>query len=222
MIPKDIRDHFPQDDQGRILFFATPPLDTRHVVSARSQSVAGEPLSHSDKYLEAKETRDKLIAERKRKAQDTVDNIVNGVDSKRLKPGFFGEERDTDGRIVPDPTRAAMLQNEAAVAENKANTGERVMVSSMRTKAMEMLSSKMVHATAEEYLQKYGEKALEAFDRDRLPSDDHVDSESGVVEGRVLPPFTTARNLLSQNFWTGRYPDGSGRFEDDYDNRLPR
>jgi hypothetical protein len=28
--------------------------------------------------------------------------------------------------------------------------------------------------------------------------------------------------MLSKNFWTGRYPDGTGRWEDDWDNRLPR
>ncbi|KAF3894196.1 Component of the RSC chromatin remodeling complex (Eurofung) [Trichophyton interdigitale] len=53
-IPKEIRDQFQQDDQGRVLFFNVPPLD---VVSNSHQG-----LSHSLKYLAAKERRLKLIA----------------------------------------------------------------------------------------------------------------------------------------------------------------
>jgi chromatin structure-remodeling complex subunit RSC1/2 len=61
-IPADIRQQFHLDEQGRILFFSTPPLDIIQRMDQR--------LGHSLKYLAAKEERQKLIEEKKRKARD--------------------------------------------------------------------------------------------------------------------------------------------------------
>ncbi|KAJ9203045.1 hypothetical protein DTO164E3_1513 [Paecilomyces variotii] len=58
-IPADIREQFHRDDQGRVLFFSAPPLDIVPSVEQR--------LGHSLKYLAAKEERQKLIEEKKRK-----------------------------------------------------------------------------------------------------------------------------------------------------------
>ena len=61
-IPKDIRDRFPQDDQGRVLFFAKPPVV--HDMTVRGKD--GQPLRHTEKYLKAKEQKERLREERKR------------------------------------------------------------------------------------------------------------------------------------------------------------
>lgn len=61
-IPKHIRDKFPQDDQGRVLFFTKPPVE--HDMTVRGKD--GQVLRHTEKYLKAKEERERLRAERKR------------------------------------------------------------------------------------------------------------------------------------------------------------
>lgn len=61
-IPADIREQFHRDEQGRVLFFSSPPLD---IIPRMDQR-----LGHSLKYLAAKEKRQQLIEERKRKADE--------------------------------------------------------------------------------------------------------------------------------------------------------
>ncbi len=65
-IPKHIRDRFPQDDEGRVLFFTQPPVLPDTVVRGRD----GQPLAHTEKYLAAKAERDKIVATRKRARQE--------------------------------------------------------------------------------------------------------------------------------------------------------
>jgi hypothetical protein len=61
-IPKHLRDRFPQDDQGHVLFFTKPPVVADNIIRGRD----GQPLAHSEKYLAAKAERDQRIAARKR------------------------------------------------------------------------------------------------------------------------------------------------------------
>ncbi|KAJ9499363.1 hypothetical protein H2202_004946 [Exophiala xenobiotica] len=65
-IPKHIRDRFPQDDEGRVLFFTQPPVLPDTVVRGRD----GQPLAHTEKYLAAKAERDKIVATRKRAREE--------------------------------------------------------------------------------------------------------------------------------------------------------
>jgi len=99
-IPRDIREQFPRDDQGRVLFFSAPPLDTRHIVSGSSEDEQGKPLEHSDQYQRA-------LALRKRKHHDgdgedrmEVDGNISTM--SRIKQTKFAEP--TSGTQV---TRAA-------------------------------------------------------------------------------------------------------------------
>ncbi|RMD42332.1 hypothetical protein DV735_g2756, partial [Chaetothyriales sp. CBS 134920] len=94
-IPKHIRDRFPRDDQGRILFFTRPPADTRHIVSGKSDAEHGRPLKHTDAYLAAKADRLKLLAEQQSKKRRANSDRVH----------FFYHD---DGR-ENDPTAAAAL-----------------------------------------------------------------------------------------------------------------
>jgi chromatin structure-remodeling complex subunit RSC1/2 len=58
-IPLPIREQFHRDDQGRVLFFSTPPIDPVPPLSST--------LRHTPAYLAKKAERDKLITEHKRK-----------------------------------------------------------------------------------------------------------------------------------------------------------
>ncbi|CAG8241869.1 unnamed protein product [Penicillium salamii] len=58
-IPEDVRRNFHCDDQGRLLFFSTPPVD--YIPSSTQR------LGHSLKYLAAKESHQVKVEDRKRK-----------------------------------------------------------------------------------------------------------------------------------------------------------
>lgn len=222
-IPEEIRNQFPQDDQGRILFFTRPPIDTRHMISGRTAADKGKPLVHTAQYLEAKEAREKTLSETKRPANDLNGDAVQGHGHKRVKHGHFGEERDSDGRI---------RINQAAFAENGVDLTQKPTIESeeaaqLQVQALKMLSDGMSKGTAEDYLRNYGKNALKIFSEDRMRVTARVQDEE---QREFMLPETNSggdiaadtRKMLGQNFWTGRYADGSGRFEDDFDNRLPR
>ena len=59
-IPDDIREQFHQDEQGRLLFFTTPPLDVL------PPSKKGEALGHSARYLAAKLRREDELKEKRK------------------------------------------------------------------------------------------------------------------------------------------------------------
>ncbi|PYI21170.1 RSC complex subunit [Aspergillus japonicus CBS 114.51] len=74
-IPANVREQFHCDDQGRILFFSTPPLD---IISSYQQK-----LGHSLKYLAAKEERRRLVETKKRKG--TQDQVGQALIVKRRR-----------------------------------------------------------------------------------------------------------------------------------------
>jgi chromatin structure-remodeling complex subunit RSC1/2 len=221
-IPKDIRDQFPQDDQGRVLFFTQPPIDTRHMVTARTTADKGEPLVHSEKYLEAQESRLKAIAERKRNAQ--LNNAASRENRhKRLRLNHFGEERDTDGRIkVNLAAHTERREHEEAESRKVAEEASRIQM-----RALKKLADDMMRSTVNDYLFRYGDQALKYFDEDHLRVTQRAEDErQREMTTPTLSPedaiIADTRRMLSQDKWTGRFADGSGRFEDDYDNRLPK
>ena len=69
-IPKSIRDQFPQDSQGRVLFFTKPPVLSDQAIYDTHVGSKTKQLAHSEKYLAAKAERDKTIASRKRTNED--------------------------------------------------------------------------------------------------------------------------------------------------------
>ena len=214
-IPKDIRDQFPRDGLGRILFFTKPPVETRHMVSGRSELDKGLPLRHSDDYLEAKAARQELIKERKRKAHDEFNGgKVNGDDHKRLNTGAFDENRDAVGRI-----------SASTAEEDEETKAEQGKASQIRSRAMKMLNKGIIDSTVSEYLAKYGDKALEAFDQDQARARVRLSShqeDAAVRMNQGDGSNTDTSTLLGRDFGTGRFVNESGRYEDDYDNRLPR
>lgn len=71
-IPLEIRQQFPCDDHGRVLWFTTPPLNITPAPSQLISPKDGKPLAHTPEYLAAKEKRSKLIAERKQQIQERM------------------------------------------------------------------------------------------------------------------------------------------------------
>jgi chromatin structure-remodeling complex subunit RSC1/2 len=65
-IPSELREIFPKDDQGRVLFFTKAPVV--HGWTVRGSN--GEVLKHSERYLEANKEKEKLKGERKRAREE--------------------------------------------------------------------------------------------------------------------------------------------------------
>jgi chromatin structure-remodeling complex subunit RSC1/2 len=60
-IPADIREQFQRDEQGRVLFFTAPPVNSSRIVAKE-----GQALGHSARYLALKAKRDAArVAKRK-------------------------------------------------------------------------------------------------------------------------------------------------------------
>ncbi|KAH7138079.1 hypothetical protein B0J11DRAFT_475353 [Dendryphion nanum] len=77
-IPQDIREQFQRDEQGRVLFFTAPPLNTPSIVRKE-----GSSLGHSARYLAAKAKREALIAAKRKSTEaGAVDREEN---AKRLR-----------------------------------------------------------------------------------------------------------------------------------------
>ncbi|KAF2470470.1 Bromodomain-containing protein [Lindgomyces ingoldianus] len=109
-IPPEIREQFQRDDQGRVLFFTAPPLNTSHIVKKE-----GSALGHSAGYLAAKAKRDALIAA-KRKAQE-ADAAEREETAKKAR--FEAEEKFK--RDVAELGIKAMraLENQLAAATKR-------------------------------------------------------------------------------------------------------
>ncbi|KAF2730457.1 Bromodomain-containing protein [Polyplosphaeria fusca] len=66
-IPPEIRQQFQRDEQGRVLFFTTPPVNEERMVSK-----PGAALGHSARYLVAKQKRDELRAAKRKALESTA------------------------------------------------------------------------------------------------------------------------------------------------------
>ena len=157
MIPAEIREQFPQDEQGRVLFFTTPSADTQHIVQGRTSAEKGDQLAHSLRYLAVKadRERERENAARKRQLHSTGDAEVENErvteSKKRVKAGFFaadGEQRDADGRISANPDKALQI---AAAQEQR--------LEFLKTRALATLVRQLNQGTDSFYKAEYGEKA---------------------------------------------------------------
>ncbi|KAJ5885302.1 Bromodomain [Penicillium taxi] len=106
-IPADIREQFHCDDQGRVLFFASPPLDIIPASQPR--------LSHSLKYLATQQERQKKVAERKRKIKEEVNKREEEAKRQRVD-----EEAALDARInalIPKAVECMVKQVDSGTDE---------------------------------------------------------------------------------------------------------
>jgi chromatin structure-remodeling complex subunit RSC1/2 len=211
MIPAEIREQFPQDEQGRVLFFTTPPVDTQHIIQGRTNAEKGEQLAHSLRYLAAKADRESERENAARKRQ--LDGIANiemenertTESNKRIKAGFFasdGEERDADGLIRPDPDKA----REIAAAEEQ-------RLEYLKTRALATLVHQLDQGTESFYKKHYGDKAKEYKAMDALRQRELVQRNRQTNGHKNVSVATDTVVDLKRNPWkTG--------FKDDYDARY--
>jgi chromatin structure-remodeling complex subunit RSC1/2 len=105
-IPPEIREQFQRDEQGRILFFTAPPLNTPTFAKNADQI-----LGHSARYLAAKAQRDAKIAA-KRKAEE-ASLAERGEAAKKEKAKAEEEERDAIANLSTKAIEA--LESQLAV-----------------------------------------------------------------------------------------------------------
>ena len=209
MIPGDIREQFPQDEQGRVLFFTTPPVDTEHITQGRTNPEKGDQLAHSLRYLAVKadRERERENAARKRQLDDKDDIEINNErateSKKRVRAGFFaadGEERDADGRIRTDPDKAV----EIALAHEQ-------RLEFLKTRALATLAHQLDQGTNSFYRSQYGDKAEEYKAVDALKQQELV-KQSRKANGHSIVAAATSVDLKRNPWKTG--------FKDDYDARY--
>ena len=71
-IPLGIRQQFPCDDHGRVLWFTTPPLNDTPGPLEPVSAKDGKSLSHTPEYIAAREKRRNLIEEREKHVQERI------------------------------------------------------------------------------------------------------------------------------------------------------
>ena len=107
-IPKEIRDQFPQDEQGRILFFATPPLDNTQTITGKTAVEKDHPLEHSESYVQSLKKRksDAMLGTDK---MDTDETKITA--SKRLANLKFQHQSIRLSQYSPTRFRQAQMKN---------------------------------------------------------------------------------------------------------------
>lgn len=203
-IPREIREQFPTDDQGRLLFFTQPPLNTQHVVSGSSEAEKGQPLRHSERYM-------KTLALRKRKAEE------------QLAESMEVDEKATTG------TKSELVKGIDTNAP--AEHGE-IPQGQITARATSLLAKKMKQSTYKEYQDCYGDdwrKVLLAdLDYQKLCFKDEIQKEQLALDKRrKLDQSNVQENhgqfsVNPQGYITGWQKDFFvGSYLDDYDSRLP-
>ena len=201
-IPKHVREQFPSDDQGRVLFFSSLPLDTRHIVSGSSEDEQGRPLEHSEAYQQAR-----ILRKRKYEHRDRDDNT----------------EVDGDATIV---ARTRQIKATKSAAENQA-TGI-----AAAEKAMGSLAEEVVQSTHNEYKAQYGNEWRQILAADlnwveerrrKEQQRDHAaerrrrmfrDAHLGNLNGQYAMNAQGYITGWQKNFFTSTYLD-------DHNSRLP-
>ena len=209
MIPAEIREQFPQDEQGRVLFFTTPPVDNQHIVQGRTNAEKGDQLAHSLRYLAVKADRERENAARKRQFHSTGDAEMENErvteSKKRVKAGFFaadGEQRDADGRIRANPDKALQIA-----------TAQKQQLEFLKTRALVTLVRQLDQGTDSFYKAEYGEKAEEYKAIDALKQQELV---------KLNQPANGHKNMsvaadTVMDFKRSPWKTG---FKDDYDARY--
>lgn len=206
-IPKEIRDQFPTDDQGRLLFFTHPPLNTQHLVTGSAQSEKSRPLQHSDRYLKA-------LAVRKRKfdEQDTKTTSIDVADdaATQLKQ-TDGDETAVDSDYS-QPTRSSSVE--------------------IRKRVTNLVTESMKQSTYKEYQTQYGDEwrkfLLADLDYQALCRRRESEMEQQAAKMRMkfaqshLGRLNGQYNVNSQGYITGWQKNFfTSSYLDDYDSRLP-
>lgn len=207
-IPKEIRDQFPTDDQGRLLFFTQPPLDTRHIVTGSAQTEKAQPLQHSEQYMKTLAIRKRKLAEQRTEGMD----VDSGDDTASAK--------SKQVKMDDDDAKATLSQNLDIPQEQ------------IKQRATALLAAQAKNAIYHDYETNYDGEWREilladldyqalchqmAVEKQQLASEQRKafnESHLGKLNGQY---GVNAQGYITdwrKNFFTGSYLD-------DYDSRLP-
>lgn len=162
-IPKSIRDKFPLDPQGRVLFFTRPPVLSDQTIYDRNDGEKKKPLAHSERYLAAKAAREQLIASRKRA---NANEKVTG-DRKRAKGHTVNGHGETNG-FHSQSTNATGLQDDDRRQGAKSRESDIGLATTHVISAMQKWIQNMNQQTADDYKASYGDRWEEVLKEDEL------------------------------------------------------
>ena len=220
MIPAEVRALYPKDDQGRVLFFTTPPVDTRHFISGRSLAEQNRELDHELKYLAKKLDRQFAEEAAERKREQEARNGQNGTKpDESLRPGAFamaGEKRDADGRIAVDPRNATEIAHRSSETMEERFPHRRF--AKLRKRALTALVNQINEGTNDFYKAKYGDDAelVKAADAVRQAERAEQDRRASAQEEEMKKTTSKTPDIMtniSRSPWKGVY-------KDDYDARY--
>lgn len=205
-IPKHVRDQFPTDDQGRVLFFTSPPLNTQHIVSGSSANEEGRPLAHTEQYM-------RVLAFRKRKH----DEILDGTDGNQPERKAEANAARSSNAVESSPATLAGIETTA-----KANASE----------AITKLVDQIRNSTDAEYKAIYGDEWRQIFMADlqwadqrkkqQLGQDRAAETKREVLRNAHLGRHNGQFALNTQGYITDWQKSFfTGTYLDDHDSRLP-
>ncbi|KAK4933900.1 hypothetical protein LTR66_015832 [Elasticomyces elasticus] len=201
-IPKDVRDQFPQDDHGRVLFFTQPPTPNDHVISGGSSTEQGRPLQHSAHYQEASTAKKRKLEYTSAKVMDfTKDNgtTTNGEASNNV------------------PTDVQLTQYVQNIATRTQNLLASQLDQSFYQTKQKASADRMWQEQIEADVRRGEERLAKDRESDRLAAVRRAELKS------ISSKYDSTRNRFGKggylqdwqnNMWTGVYLD-------DRDPRLP-
>ena len=210
-IPEDIRVQYPQDDQGRVLFFTKPPVDTRSILSGRLEGEGRKPLAHSAKFQEYKAALQRKIKEKEEKEREMA------------REEETEKDQDQDIDMADAPATQPLTSNAQAGSMPLSSTEQSAPDP---TQAMLSWAEKMAEASKAEYVRVYGDDWKQYYDNDELRHRERkilwdqgqAKKQAEAEQKRQLPeedesPYATSYSFKGRNPWVGRY-------EDDFDPRY--
>lgn len=149
-IPLTIRQQFPCDDSGRVLWFTTPPLNNAESLSQVVSSGDGKLLQHSEEFLKKREEKRRLREEReKEKEKKKVEEKNENEQAGNANGDDLGDGRDPKRRKT------------ATDAE-------------VDTLVLQTLTNKILDSNQEWYRVQYGDRAAEIEGLDELRSQERL------------------------------------------------
>lgn len=204
-IPRDLRERFPRDDLGRVLFFTQPPMSTEHVISGSTDLEQGTPLRHTEKYEQAQALRKRKQRERHRQADANLDVDEDSTEKPSVPPA-------DDGSIEADGLRTQVTAN-----------------------SMRLLNDQVVKGMLDQYKVTTGTNWDEVLKDDMIRGQDRTRKDrerDGIMaekKAKLKHPHSdryaasNGQHTLNSEGYLNDWQKGffSGRYLDDYDSRLP-
>ena len=216
-LPEDIRDQYPQDDQGRVLFFTKPPVDTRTILTGRSKGETYKPLVHSAGFQEYKAALKRRIKEKEEKEREMAKKKEMDIDTDN--------DKKQDINMADAPLTQPLTGNEQSGSMPVSSTEQS---GPDPQQAMIAWAERMAEATKDGYRRMYGADWKLYYDNDELRHRERkalYDQERAKKKADIeaaqklqLPeedesPYATSYSFKGRNPWVGRY-------EDDFDPRY--